>query len=66
MRGGADTVRRNIGESRAVWSWVRGLCIKPGAAPDDMVPFEMYASAGGSLRGPPLPRTDTTWLAVGA
>ena len=52
MRRGADTVHTDIGESQAVWSWVRDLCIKPGAAPDDLVPFDKVCQRGRELTRP--------------
>ena len=39
-------------ESRAVYEWVRELCIKLGASPDDLVPFEKYAAAAQGLVRP--------------
>ncbi len=47
-----DAVHANIAESRAVYDWVRDLCIKLGAAPDDLVPFEKYANAALGLVRP--------------
>jgi hypothetical protein len=35
-----------------VYDFVRELCIKLGAAPDDLVPFEKYAAAAESLVRP--------------
>ena len=47
-----DAVHSDIEESRRVYNWVRDLCIKLGAAPDDLVPFEKYASAAQGLTRP--------------
>jgi hypothetical protein len=47
-----DAVHSNIEESRTVYNWVRDLCIKLGASPDDLVPFEKYASAAQGLTRP--------------
>jgi hypothetical protein len=47
-----DAVHADIAESRAVYDWVRDLCIKLGAAPDDLVPFEKYANAAFGLVRP--------------
>jgi hypothetical protein len=47
-----EAVHTNPDESRAVYDWVRELCIKLGAAPDDLVPFEKYAAAAQSLVRP--------------
>jgi hypothetical protein len=54
--GGAITIRdavhADLAESRAVYDFVRDLCIRLGAAPDDLVPFEKYAAAAASLTRP--------------
>src|SRR5262252_8388737 len=47
-----DAVHRDVEASRAVYNFVRDLCIKLGAAPDDLVPFEKYAAAAQSLTRP--------------
>ena len=47
-----EAVHTDIEESRAVYDWVRDLCIALGASPDDMVPFEKYASAAQGLARP--------------
>jgi hypothetical protein len=47
-----EAVHTNPDESRAVYDWVRELCIKLGAAPDDLVPFEKYAAAAQGLVRP--------------
>ena len=47
-----DAVHSDLAESRAVYDWVRELCIKLGAAPDDLVPFEKYAAAAQGLTRP--------------
>jgi hypothetical protein len=53
---GARTIREAVhtdpAESRAVYEWVRELCIGLGAAPDDLVPFEKYAVAAEGLSRP--------------
>ena len=38
--------------SRQVYQWVVDLCVKLGASPDDMVPFDKYAAAGLGLLKP--------------
>ena len=38
--------------SRSVYNFVVELCVKLGAKPDDMVPFEKYAAAAQSLTRP--------------
>jgi hypothetical protein len=47
-----EAVHSDLEASRAVYNWVRDLCIKLGAAPDDMVPFEKYAAAAQGLIRP--------------
>jgi hypothetical protein len=47
-----DAVHRDLEASRAVYNWVRELCIKLGASPDDLVPFEKYAAAAQGLVRP--------------
>jgi hypothetical protein len=45
-----EAVHSNLAESRAIYDWVRQLCIKLGAVADDLVPFEKYAAAQGLVR----------------
>ena len=47
-----DAVHSDLEASRAVYSWVRELCIKLGASPDNLVPFEKYAAAAQTLVRP--------------
>ena len=47
-----DAVHSDIETSRAVYDWVRELCVKLGASPDDLVPFEKYATAAQGLVRP--------------
>ncbi len=47
-----EAVHTDIEASRAVYEWVRALCVKLGAAPDDLVPFEKYAGAAQGLVRP--------------
>src|SRR5580700_61895 len=47
-----QAVHRDIEASRSVYNFVRDLCVKLGAAPDDLVPFEKYAAAAQSLTRP--------------
>jgi hypothetical protein len=47
-----DAVHTDFEASRSVYNWVRELCIKLGASPDDLVPFEKYASAAEGLTRP--------------
>ena len=47
-----EAVHSDLAKSRAVYDWVRELCISLGAAPDDLVPFEKYAAAALGLVRP--------------
>jgi hypothetical protein len=47
-----EAVHTDLEASRAVYNWVRELCVKLGASPDDLVPFEKYASAAQGLVRP--------------
>jgi hypothetical protein len=58
-----EAVHTDLAESRAVYDWVRDLCIALGAAPDDLVPFEKYAAAAAGL---PRPSSAARALFAGA
>ncbi len=47
-----EAVHTDLEASRSVYNWVRELCIALGASPDDLVPFEKYASAAQGLARP--------------
>jgi hypothetical protein len=47
-----EAVHTDIAASREIYNWVRGVCVKLGASPDDMVPFEKYAAAANGLVRP--------------
>ncbi len=47
-----EAVHGDVEASRSVYNFVRDLCIKLGAAPDDLVPFEKYAAAAQGLSRP--------------
>ena len=47
-----EAVHTDIEASRAIYGWVRDLCVSLGAAPDDLVPFEKYAAAAQGLVRP--------------
>jgi ketopantoate reductase PanE/ApbA-like protein len=47
-----DAVHANLRESREVYDWVATLCIRLGADPSDLVPFEKYAKAAEGLAKP--------------
>src|SRR5690348_15748510 len=52
MRTAQEAVHSNLEESRAVYNFVFDLCVKLGAKPEDLVPFEKYAAAAQSLTRP--------------
>jgi len=52
MRTAKEAVWSNIEESKAVYNFVFDLCIKLGAEPSELVPFEKYAAAAESLSRP--------------
>jgi hypothetical protein len=52
MRTAQEAVHTDIIESRSIYNFVNDLCIKLGAAPGDLVPFEKYAGAAQSLVRP--------------
>jgi len=47
-----EAVHTDLETSRAIYNWVRDLCLKLGAAPADLVPFEKYAAAADGLVRP--------------
>ncbi len=52
MRTAKEAVHANLEESRSVYNFVVDLCVKLGAKPADLVPFEKYAAAAESLSRP--------------
>jgi hypothetical protein len=52
MRTAKEAVHSDIETSRSVYNFVVDLCVKLGAKPGDMVPFEKYAAAAESLTRP--------------
>src|SRR5919206_3657250 len=52
MRTAQEAVHSNIEESKSVYNFVFDLCVKLGAKPEDLVPFEKYAAAAQSLVRP--------------
>src|SRR6266511_3152200 len=52
MRTAQEAVHSDIETSRSVYNFVNDLCVKLGAAPNDLVPFEKYAAAAQSLTRP--------------
>lgn len=47
-----EAVHSDLELSREVYDWVKDVCMKFGAAPGDLVPFEKYANAALSLTRP--------------
>ena len=52
MRTAQEAVHTNLEESKSVYNFVFDLCVKLGANPGDLVPFEKYAAAAQSLSRP--------------
>ena len=52
MRTAQEAVWTNVDEAREVYNFVFDLCVKLGAKPADLVPFEKYAEAAKSLSRP--------------
>ena len=52
MRTAQEAVHSDIETSRSVYNFVNDLCVKLGAKPEDLVPFEKYAAAAQSLTRP--------------
>src|SRR3954464_11673451 len=52
MRTAQEAVHSDLETSRSVYNFVNDLCVKLGANPKDLVPFEKYADAAQSLVRP--------------
>jgi hypothetical protein len=52
MRTAQEAVHSDMETSRSVYNFVFDLCVKLGASPSDLVPFEKYAAAAQSLTRP--------------
>src|SRR5579872_7201068 len=52
IRTAQEAVHTDIETSRSVYNFVNDLCVKLGANPNDLVPFEKYAAAAQSLVRP--------------
>jgi hypothetical protein len=52
MRTAQEAVHSDIETSRSVYNFVNDLCVRLGARPEDLVPFEKYAAAAQSLVRP--------------
>jgi hypothetical protein len=47
-----EAVHTDLDASRQIYDWVRDLCVKLGASPNDLVPFDKYAAAAKGLVRP--------------
>ena len=52
MRTAQEAVHSDLATSKSVYDFVFNLCVKLGAKPEDLVPFEKYAAAAQSLTRP--------------
>ena len=52
MRTAQEAVHSDVETSRSVYNFVNDLCVRLGASPADLVPFEKYAAAAQSLTRP--------------
>lgn len=52
MRTAQEAVHSDLAESKSVYDFVYDVCIRLGARPEDLVPFEKYAAAAQSLSRP--------------
>jgi hypothetical protein len=52
MRTAQEAVHSDVETSRSIYNFVFDLCVKLGASPSDLVPFEKYAAAAQSLTRP--------------
>ena len=52
MRTAQEAVHSDLATSKSVYDFVVDLCVKLGADPKDLVPFEKYAAAAQSLTRP--------------
>src|SRR5690348_14059462 len=52
MRTAQEAVHSDLATSKSVYDFVFDLCVKLGANPNDLVPFEKYAAAAQSLTRP--------------
>ncbi len=52
MRTAQEAVHSDLATARDVYNFVFDLCVKLGAKPEDLVPFEKYAAAAQSLVRP--------------
>src|SRR5262249_47333837 len=47
-----EAVHRDLARSREIYEWISSLCLRLGAEPSDLVPFEKYAKAAEALVKP--------------
>jgi hypothetical protein len=52
MRTAQEAVHSNLAESKSVYDFVFDVCVRLGATPGELVPFEKYAAAAASLTRP--------------
>jgi hypothetical protein len=52
MRTAQEAVHSDLATAKSVYDFVFDLCVKLGAKPEDLVPFEKYAAAAQSLTRP--------------
>ena len=52
IRTAQEAVHSDLETSRSVYDFVNALCVKLGASPSDLVPFDKYAAAAQSLVRP--------------
>ena len=52
MRTAREAVHSDLALSRSVYDFVFSLCVRIGASPSDLVPFDKYAAAAESLTRP--------------
>jgi hypothetical protein len=52
MRTAREAVHSDLEASRSIYDFVLDVCVKIGASPDELVPFEKYAVAAESLTRP--------------
>ena len=52
IRTAQEAVHADLAASKSVYNFVFDLCVRLGAKPEDLVPFEKYAAAAQSLVRP--------------
>jgi hypothetical protein len=64
VRIAQEAVHSDLETSRAVYEFVNDLCVKLGASPSDLLPFEKYAAAAQSLVRPASAARAQQWSAL--